>query len=34
MPSAAGVSTISAPSAFSSRRRSMLMLSGMVTMSL
>src|SRR6188768_3406528 len=34
MPSAAGVSTTCAPSALSSRRRSMLMLSGMVRMSL
>ena len=34
MPSAAGVSTISAPRAFSIRRRSTLMLSGMVTISL
>ena len=34
MPSAAGVSTSSAPSALSIRRRSRLMLSGMVTRSL
>ena len=34
MPSAAGVSTNSAPSALSIRRRSTLMLSGMVTISL
>ena len=31
MPSAAGVNTISAPNAFKSRRRSRLMLSGIVT---
>ena len=34
MPSAAGVSTTVAPNAFNSRRRSMLMLSGMVRISL
>ena len=34
MPFSPGVSTISAPNALSSRRRSRLMLSGMVTMSL
>ena len=34
IPSAAGVSTISAPNALSSRRRSRLMLSGIVTISL
>ena len=34
IPSAAGVSTISAPKALSSRRRSRLMLSGIVTISL
>ena len=33
IPSAAGVRTISTPNALSSRRRSRLMLSGMVTMS-
>jgi hypothetical protein len=34
MPSAAGVNTISAPNARNSRRRSTLMLSGIVTISL